>query len=133
MVLIELIQEYGPGEGEEETVQRTFRDFAILDADNVFFNLDEFGETHSIDGREMPAVYEIDSILPYASHWEAGAKQNFDNGLYNGSEILYVRVSDYGAKPKSGKAINIDGGMRYIKQCEEEIGVYRMTLQRHRL
>ena len=35
----------------------------------------------------------------HAAHWEAGAKQNFDTGLYDSYRILYISVEDYGEMP----------------------------------
>ena len=49
-------------------------------------------------------------LKEHNSHWEAGAKQNFDTGLYTASTVLYIRVKDYGPKPKIGKHLVMDKG-----------------------
>ena len=72
-----------------------------------------------------------------AAHWEAGAKQNFDTSLYTAHTILYIRVEDYGPKPKIGKQLVLDKGTKSqrtytINLCQEESGVYRMTMERTR-
>lgn len=74
---------------------------------------------------------------PDSAHWEAGAKQNFDTGLYTAHTILYIRVEDYGPKPKIGKQLVLDKGTKSqrtytINLCQEESGVYRMTMERTR-
>lgn len=57
-----------------------FLEMAMADIDEVFFQ--EFVEKHTIDGEEFDVVpYEVD-LRERKSHWEAGAKQNFDQGLY---------------------------------------------------
>ena len=82
-------------------------------------------------------VLEDDDLREHSAHWEAGAKQNFDTGLYTAHTILYIRVEDYGPKPKIGKQLVLDKGTKSqrtytINLCQEESGVYRMTMERTR-
>jgi len=114
---------------------KTFKDFAAEDIDETFFCLDEFAETHNIDGKDMPVVIEGDDLKDHASHWEAGAKQNFDTGLYDAVLNLYIKVSDYGKKPKVGKTLDFDGGLtRYrVLSCKEDAGVYLIKAGRLRM
>ena len=49
-------------------------------------------------------IVDDQRLKEHSAHWEAGAKQNFDTGLYTAYTVLYIRVSDYGPKPKVGKA-----------------------------
>ena len=51
--------------------------------------------------------------------------------------VLYIRVSDYGPKPKVGKHLVLDKGTNRqrsytILNCEEEAGVYRISMERTR-
>ena len=96
--------------------------------------------------RELKEKYGVNAVRPLAddqrlkehnSHWEAGAKQNFDTGLYTASTVLYIRVKDYGPKPKVGKHLVMDKGTSQqrtysILNCEEEAGIYRITMERTR-
>jgi len=128
-------QEYElPGEEDEEII-KTFKDFAAGDIDEVFFCLDEFAETHNIDGTDMPVVLETDKVADRASHWEAGAKQNFDTGLYNATLTLYVKAADYGKRPKVGKTLIFDGGAAQYRvlNWREDAGVYLMNVERVRM
>ena len=50
---------------------------------------------------------------------------------------MYIRVEDYGPKPKIGKQLVLDKGTKSqrtytINLCQEESGVYRMTMERTR-
>lgn len=115
----------------------TFKDCAEFDVDNVFFDLDEHAEEHTIDGKPCRVILEEDDIRRHNSHWEAGSKQNFDTGLYRAYTILYIKVRDYGPKPKHGKQLVMDKETKQqrsfsIKQCEEQAGVYRITMERVR-
>ena len=113
--------------------RRTFKDFAAADISAAFFNGDEQAEEHNVDGKDVLVILEKNDIRDRSAHWEAGAKQNFDTGLYNRHIILYIQVKDYGPKPKQGKLLTLDRKRVYlIQKCDEEDGVYRMTMERTR-
>lgn len=136
MALFELKQDYG-NEAEGLPPPPTFKDCAAADIDTVFFNGNEHADRHIIDGKDVLVVIVEGGTREHNSHWEAGAKQNFDTGLYKEHTILYIRTEDYGPKPKVGKPLVMDAGTDHkrtfdIMKCEEECGVFRMTLQRTR-
>lgn len=113
--------------------RRTFKDFAAADIGGTFFNLDEFAEVRNIDGRDMEIVLDENAMMERSAHWEAGAKQNFDSGLYRAEVILYVRTSDYGKKPKVGKQLVLDKARTYkILSCADDAGIYAITMERVR-
>lgn len=60
-----------------------FLEMAMADIDDVFFQ--EFVEQHTIDGETFDVVPYETGLKERKSHWEAGAKQNFDQGLYIGA------------------------------------------------
>lgn len=135
MALFELIQHTEPE--TEGNVRMTFKDAVMDDVDDIFFDFTEHAELHKVDGKEVPVIIEEDRLKDHSAHWEAGAKQNFDTGLYTDSIVLYIRISDYGAKPKVGKVLVMDEGTGHkrtytVARCTEEDGVYRMTLMRTR-
>ncbi len=133
--LFDIAQDFeGP---TEEWKPPTFKDCAAADIANVFFNESEFAEMHNVDGVDALIVLEDIDVREHAAHWEAGAKQNFDTGLYTAYRILYIRVKDYGEMPQSGDLITIDEGtdneqMYTLKNCEDEGGIYRMVMERTR-
>lgn len=136
MALFELKQEYGTAP-QEEWKAPTFKDCAAADIDLTFFETDEHADIHNVDGKDVPVVLDTHDLRQHSSHWEEGAKQNFDTGLYTAHTILFIRVNDYGPKPKVGKPLVMDAGTKQkrtysIVSCEDEGGVYRMTLERTR-
>lgn len=136
MALFELKQDYG-NEAEGMPPPPTFKDCAAADIDTVFFNGNEHADRHIIDGKDVLVVIVEGGTREHNSHWEAGAKQNFDTGLYTAYTVLYIRVSDYGPKPKVGKHLVLDKGTNRqrsytILNCEEEAGVYRISMERTR-
>ena len=128
--LFDLTQDY---ENADQEKKRTFKDFALEDISAVFFNGDEHADLHNVDGKDVLVILEKSDVRDHSAHWEAGAKQNFDTGLYNRHIILYIRVEDYGPKPKQGKLLMLDKKIAYsIQKCDDEGGIYRMTMERVR-
>lgn len=132
---------FDPEQNCETTGRRrcrpTFKDCAAADIDLAFFNMDEHADWHRVDGKEVLVILEESTVQTRRSHWEGGAKQNLDTGLYMAHTILYIRAADYGPKPKVGKELVLDAGTDrkrtfQIRSCEEEAGVYRMTMERTR-
>lgn len=132
---IDVEQDYELPSDEDEEIAKTFKEYADEDVDDVFFDLDEFAETHNIDGTDMPVMVETDKMQDHSSHWEAGSKQNYDNGLYDAHMTLYVKAADYGDAPKIGKALYLDEDpeMWTIDDWSEEGGVYIIQIVRIRL
>lgn len=128
--LFDLTQDY---ENADQEKRRTFKDFASEDISAVFFNGDEHADLHNVDGKDVLVILEKSDVRDHSAHWEAGAKQNFGTGLYNRHIILYIRVEDYGPKPKQGKLLMLDKKIAYsIQKCDDEGGIYRMTMERVR-
>lgn len=135
MALFELKQDYGEPASPWE--RPTFKDCAQADIELAFFNGSEHADWHNVDGKDALVIFEDSKLKERSAHWEGGAKQNFDTGLYEASSILYIRVEDYGKKPKIGKHLVMDAGTDHkrtytIKTCEDEAGVYRITMERVR-
>lgn len=136
MALFTLDQDY-TGKPEERK-RPTFKDCAKVDIDLTFFNNDEHARELLVDGKKATVIFEEDSLRRHTAHWEAGAKQNFDTGLYTAYSVLYIPVAIYGPKPKIGNLIELREPVEKwrrtfsIRQCEDEEGVYRMILERTR-
>lgn len=130
MALFELNQEYKPPEAAETAL--TFKAAALDDIDKVFFNLDEHADMHTFDDKEMPAIVDRNVLLERKAHWEGGAKQSFDSGLYQADTMVFVKKKDYGPRPKIGKNFTLDGRRYEIYDCQEEAGVYALAVRRVR-
>lgn len=135
MALFNLIQDYEDKPDEWHTP--TFKNCADADIARAFFNSDEHADLRRVDGKEALVIFEETTLKEHSAHWEAGAKQNFDTGLYKAYSVLYIKADDYGPKPKIGKQLVLSVDESHtrtyeIKNCEEEAGVYRMILERVR-
>ena len=103
------------------------------DVQNVIFNSNEFAEERYIDDKLMLCITQHPGVLERPAHWEGGAKQSFDQGMYKADLLLFVKQKDYGPMPKNGKQITLDKKRDYkIKSCSLKAGVYRMELERVR-
>ncbi len=107
-----------------------FLNAAMADIDAVFFQ--EFVEQHAIDGEKFDIVPYEQDLRERNAHWEAGAKQNFDQGLYLSHRQFWIRIADYGKPPKIGKPMEYDGLCYTITDCNVEYGLYLVTLERVR-
>lgn len=130
--MLDVDQNYG--EPETPKPLPTFKDCVAQDVQTVFFNLNEFAEERYIDDKGlMPCITQHPGVTERATHWEGGAKQSFDQGMYKADLLLYVKQKDYGSMPQNGKLITLDKKRNYkIKSCSLKAGVYRMELERIR-
>ena len=131
--MLDVDQNYGEPEPPKPPLP-TFKDCVAQDVQTVFFNLNEFAEERYIDDKGLiPCIAQHPGVNERAAHWEGGAKQSFDQGMYKADLLLYVKQKDYGPMPKSDKLITLDKKRDYkIKSCSLKAGVYRMELERVR-
>ena len=104
-----------------------FKDIIQRDIDEVFFNLEEFSDTHTIDGVEMPAM--IDDMEHIER--EKKMKSNMD-GIHARQILLYVKASEFGALPAQSRILNLDNRKYVILDAVDEGGVYTITLEANR-
>lgn len=96
------------------------KDAMQADVDNVFFNEDEFGEKHIVDGTEITCVIDKNT-LKNASGGEEFAVS--DSGI-----ILLAKTEDMPSKKAYGSSIIIDGVDYMVESWEDEAGVCEVTL-----
>lgn len=105
----------------------TFKEIIQADVKTVFLNKLEFADPHTIDGREMPAIFDdIENI-----EREKKMKSHMD-GIYARQIFLYVAASDFGALPAQGRILKVDGRNYTVVDAADEHGVYTITLEANR-
>lgn len=105
----------------------TFKDILQQDIDNIFFNSEEFSDTHIVDGTEM--VCMIDDMEHIER--EKKMKSNMD-GLYARQILLYVKASVFGPLPAQSRILTMDGRKYTVVDAVDEGGVYTITLEANR-
>ena len=103
-----------------------FRESMRRDIPNVFLNPDEFGETHTVNGKEDVTVILDDFEL---MNREKFKKEVTNDGTSMRRGILYVKASDIGRLPAAGKQITVDDKRFLVEQAVNEAGIYAITVK----
>lgn len=98
----------------------TFKDYLASDND-IFFNTDEFGELHNINGNNMTIMIDNDLLK------ERQIKSA--EGTYTGNLLFSVRASEFGEKPAIEQIIKYDTKPMRVTDCQEDAGIYIITLE----
>ena len=105
----------------------SFKQILQRDIDTIFFNLNEFSDTHTIDDVEMTAM--IDDM----EHIEREKKmKSHMDGVYARQILLYVKASELGSLPAQGRLLKLDGRKYTVVDTVDEGGVYTITLEANR-
>lgn len=108
-------------------VKQSFKELVQADVSNVFLRLDEFGDTHIVDGKEMTVLADDNEIIER----EKKMKSNMD-GVYVKQKLIYVKSDEFGALPAIGRAIVFDGKRYLVLEAVDEQGVYSITMEANR-
>ncbi|HHW03408.1 MAG TPA: hypothetical protein GXX35_11490 [Thermoanaerobacterales bacterium] len=96
------------------------KDIIQMDLD-VFFNLDEFAESHIIDGRPLNVIVDNDRL-------QQRSQKEYD-GIYVGDLLYFVAAKDYGSAPKPGSVQVFDGRSYTVFDVRQDMGVYEIILK----
>ena len=94
------------------------------DVHAVWFNPEEFGESHDIDGRMVHAILDSQAIRP------ARDPSPHTLGIYADALVLFVPVTEFGAKPRVGVPLLLDRKRQYrVADVRTQSGVYAIELE----
>lgn len=114
----------------------TFKDGCKEDLQNVFFDIEEFGSEHIIDGNPLTVVLieggcesgELGAALKHAFNQKESAINRM-------SRTLYIREADVKEKLKrkltASATIEVDGKKMFISDVKHPEGMYKLTIERH--
>lgn len=102
-----------------------FKQTAAKDIAEVFFDPEEFGEVHRIDGKPMTVI--IDGLEVVERGKKQSAKGRID-GIYQKQILLYVSRKDMGQLPAIGRQLQLDGSKYLVTDAIDEGGVFSITL-----
>lgn len=100
----------------------TFKDIIIQDL-AVFINVDEFGEVHDINGRQLTVVID-DSGLS-----ESPGLTERTGGIYIGMLKVYIKETDLETIPVIGEVFRLDGELYLVKNVAKPGGITEITLE----
>ncbi len=87
---------------------------------SIFFNDNEFGEDHIINGKKLNIVIDNDKL-------EEGKIKNLD-GITKEEILYYVKADDFGELPDIDDQQKFDGRFMFVKNAMESNGIYEITL-----
>lgn len=99
----------------------SFKEQVIDDIDNVFLNLEEFGEVHTVDGIQVSCVIHEDSI--------SEAKNGKLIGMIDADLVIYGKAEDLNYQ--TGSPINVDGREYIVGKVAHEMGVVELALKQN--
>lgn len=99
------------------------RDYLESDL-TTFLSLNEFAETHKIDGRDLLVTVDNDRL-------QHRSKKEYD-GITVGEVLFFVKKADYGGRPEVGAPIVFDGRQMTVFDSREDIGLYEIILSQNR-
>jgi len=105
----------------------TFKELLCRDIKTAFLNPEEFGELHTVNGKNMLAVIDNDGL----SGMKGRANQHMD-GIYSGRKLVYVQASNFGNLPTQGSKFVLDEKSYRIVDVVSEGGIYLITIEANR-
>lgn len=104
-------------------MKKTFKDLIHEDL-NVFFNFNEFGEMHELDGTPTLIVLDDEGSKELSGTIEM---ENTMRGIFQETLTIYVKSADY-EKPDVGYRLNLDGKDYYVTSASKSSGLLRIDL-----
>lgn len=98
----------------------SFKEQLKDDLSEVFFNIDEFAEMHTLGGQEVPLIIDDDELQK--------RRIKAAEGTYVGDMLLLVETKHINKKPVEGKKLTLDGKPYFVISCEEKEGLYEIAI-----
>ena len=104
----------------------TLKELIGSDVADLFFDLDEFAETHVIEGKEVDVVLDRDRFVLFAERGE--------RSLGPLDILFFARSEDLSHVPRkvTGSVLNIDGREFLIDKWVENMGVSEVQAHQNR-
>lgn len=100
-----------------------FKDMVKADIKGVFLDLNMFGETHVVAGKEMTI------ILDDAEKMRRNGFYQDSKAIYSKRILFYAAAEDFGKMPPLGRTIEVDERNYKVLQAEQEDGIYAITAE----
>lgn len=90
-----------------------FKDIVRADVSRIFLNPEEFGETHSINGKEYKIVLDDNEEVERRITKGAFA---YREGNYRVQKLFYVAAEAFGRLPPVGRNLSLDGKVIHYRR-----------------
>ena len=109
----------------------SFKDMVAADISAVFLNPDEFGEPHTLEGRECICVVSADATSDRKAALQGGRRT--PDGLHGDYVTVCVKASDLAKEPKEGGPFRMDGKRYVVDKCTNDMGMLTIELGAYRM
>lgn len=96
-----------------------FKDMVATDRD-VVLNVDEFGETHEIEGKEVICVIDDTELKEGAGSAEYAVTQSY--------KVLFAKSEDLPRRKGYGAELMVDGIPYMVQSWDDAMGIAQITL-----
>ena len=115
-----------------------FQDQLLKDVGNTFFNVDEFAEWHTLDGKRMRCVIDDDTFGKRDNAMETLSRLAMTDAIeapiYKKTFSIYVPVADFGEPYAVGAELLVDDvHMTTVLAFEKEGDVYHIICKEVRM
>lgn len=97
-----------------------FKDMVEADRDAVFLDLEEFGDVHRIDRKEVRAVIDR----------RERSGRDLDMGLSGDGMRIFARSEDMPPRRAPGMPISVDGIAYMVESWTEDMGIAEVSVIR---
>ena len=101
-----------------------FKEQLAKDAQAVFFNPNELGELHTIEGRQMVIVIDNDELRERQAN-----STNPDDGIHDAEILFYVKREDFQQRPAVDSWLSLDGKPYRVASALEDVVSYTIALK----
>lgn len=105
-----------------------FKEQITADNKNIFMNLDEFSDIHTINGKEMPVQVDSNEMIDREKRYQY-KRSLYADGVYLKELLIYVRAEDFGPLPAVGRTLTFDKKNYVISDAIDEDGIYSLSLE----
>lgn len=106
----------------------TFKEQIARDNHKVFMNLDEFAETHMVNGKEMAVQIDNNELIDREKRYQY-KRSLYGDGVYLKELLIYVRAEDFGKLPAVGRVLTLDGKTYTVSDAIDEDGIFSLCLE----
>ena len=99
------------------------KDEILNDIDNIFFNIEDFGEIHTIENKRVVCVIDDDALKI-----RSGSN---DLSVSESTLLLFAKQSDLPTRKVAGDDIRIDGRIYIVDDWKVNLGVAEIALHQN--
>ena len=104
----------------------SFKSIAHDDISDVFLNMEEFADTHNLNGTECTAIVQ-EVVINDDLTTETAAAAKYTDAMYGSGCVINVKKEDLPYVPETGDTFRLDGKYGQVVLCKDDEGVLTIT------